>query len=222
MAPIVKIKSVVSTKLVAELRKRATSFRTAQIAARIQVPTDLTWWYYIEFGTATRRSGDAPYGGGATGPYPIDPIDRGDSSTLQSLHWGPQGAGVFMKHVSHPGIRPHPFVRQALPVIMAQLVTDIRAALTEGGFRQNVLKETLLNETMVFAKALLVENLATAAPGTREDGNLLGETASSVFEEEAEIVDAGDFSPGSSFIRPRAPRVFYDRNAKPKPVKVKT
>lgn len=213
-------------KFADELRARARSFRAAKIAARIQVPTDLSWWYFLEFGTASRRSSDAPYGGGATGTYLIKPIDRGNNSTLESLHWGPPGGGVFAAKVDHPGIRPHPFVRPSLSKIMQQFAADVAGALAREGFRANTVKQALINETMVFAKALLVANLAVAAPGTREDGNLLGLTAAEVFEEEAEITDAADFSPGGAgqFARraareirkpatsepPKKPRVDYD------------
>jgi hypothetical protein len=195
--PIIRISKVTSTKFVDELKARARSFRTTKVAARLQVPSDLSFWYWLEFGTATRRSPEAPYGGGTSSNYLIKPIQRGDSSTLEALHWGPEGGGVFAAQVMHPGIRPHPFVRPALNKIMQQFGKDLAAAFADGGFRTNVIRETLMNETMVFAKALIVKNLASAAPGTRPDGHLLGQTAAEVFDEESEIVSADDFSPGA-------------------------
>ena len=200
MAPIVKITPKSNGGFAKEFGARAASFRGAQIAARIQVPSDLTWWYFLEFGTATRQE-DAPVPGPGAA-YPIRPVDHGDH-TLHTLAWpGEGGETVFRKLVpAHPGIRPHPFVRQAIPDILSQWAIDIRAALVEGGFRMSTIKDSLMEETMPYALALLVSNLAAAAPGTRPDGNLLGDTAASVFEEEAEIVDAGDFSPGNSFTK---------------------
>lgn len=202
MAPLFKITPKSNGALAKEFQARATSFRGAQIAARIQVPSDLSWWYFLEFGTATRQQADAPVRGGGK-DYPIRPIERGDVSTLKSLAWPDGGGGtVFRAFVlHHPGIRPHPFVRGALGTIMQQFAKDIHAALAEGKVRSTTIKAVLMEQTMPYAKALLVDNLSVAAPGTRDDGNLSGNTAASVFEEEAEIVDASDFSPGNVFTK---------------------
>lgn len=197
--PPVKVKSTGGIGFAETFKRRAEELRSARIAARIQVPTDLKWWYWLEFGTATRQMSDAPVRGRGS-KYPIEPIDRGNAGTLKSLHWGPFGAGTFAAHVEHPGIRPHPFVRASLGMIMRQFRTDIVNGIRERGFSADVLRSILFDETMIYAKAKLVESLSVIAPGTREDGNLLGNSASSVFDEEAEIVDGKDFAPGTGAV----------------------
>lgn len=216
--PIVKIKLTSPGTFAAEMKKRAAAFKYARIGARIQVPSDLRWWAWLEFGSATRTMADAPFAGG--GAYPIKNIDRGDASTLRSLHWTANGVNVFKDNVpAHPGIRPHPFVRTAIKEIVEVFKADVVAALMDKGkdgykFSPGAIQDVLLNHTMVYALSLIVANLATAAPGTREDGNLLGETASSVFEEEAEIVDGSDFSPGANAAFARAALDRASRDAR--------
>lgn len=213
MPAAIRIKKVVSTKLRSRLMRIANNMRGAQIAARIQVPSDLSWWYWQEFGSASRQRSDAPFPGGIGGNYTIKPIDResngDDYASVKVLHWGPEGGGVFAPSVSHPGIRPRLFVRQAIPQIMRQFGADVAAALKGGAYTENVLKRVLMEQTMPYALALIVSNLETAAPGTREDGRLLGNSAAETFEEEAEIVDASDFSPGNPFTRAPKEKVRY-------------
>lgn len=175
-----------STKFLDELRKRQASFRGARIAARIQVPSDLSFWYFLEFGTASRQDSAAPIRGPGTS-YPIYPVDA------NALSWpGPDGERIVRdKVLAHPGIRPHPFVRQTLPDIRSFAKADLIAALMgAGGFRTANVKAQLLGNTMHRIVEMLSASLASAAPGTREDGKLDGNTAAEVFEEEAEVVDS--------------------------------
>jgi hypothetical protein len=226
MAPFVKI-TPKSMKFVDELRKRATSFRNAQIAARIQVPSDLSWWYFLEYGTASRQDASAPYRGSGE-KYPIDPIDRGDSSAnLDMLKFpGKDGESIYRAHVEHPGIRPHPFVRTTLPAIRQFAKQDLIMALKgAGGMRAGNLKLQLLNNTMPRAIEMIGETLATVAPGTRDDGKLQGNTAAEEWldeEDGAYVVDASVSSPGGASTKTGNAAVIVSTSPKTKRVTIRT
>jgi hypothetical protein len=196
-----------STKFIDELRKRSQSFQGAQIGARIQVPSDLIWWYWLEFGTAGRQDAGAPVRSGKT-TYPIAPVDRGGAATLDTLHWVDENGSHFpLRVAAHPGIRPHPFVRPILADIKAFAVRDVLAALAgDGGFRVVNVKSQLMQNTMHRIVEMISESLATVAPGTRPDGKLDGNTAAEVFEEGAEVVDGSAFAGGGSSLAAESPK----------------
>ncbi len=197
MPSIVPIK-VVSTKFLAELRARARSFANRKCAARIRVPDELQWWYFIEFGTAGRSEGPFPHD---PGYYTIVPKY---SSDLKFPAWTlnePPGSGlqvdadgnVHLHHVYHPGIRPRAYIRTNLKEWVNMVSEGIASAvlLDEGQFRYGVVKEQLMHGIMPQIVADIGELLdqESVAGHTREDGKLGGASAGDEWREEAEIVD---------------------------------
>jgi hypothetical protein len=209
MAAFIKTK-LTSTLFIKELQARRRAFQGAMIAARIQVPSDLQWWYWLEFGTASRQDANAPVTGSGA-PYIIKPVNalslyfphaNNPNSAFRTPFSAPGGEtapgpddGRFASVVVHPGVRPHPFVRGTLGPIM-RMVAEGFAQAAKGGLRPNVFQTYLVNEIMPQAIEMIAESLDAVAPGTREDGRLDGNSAADVFREEAEAVGAQDFSPG--------------------------
>ncbi len=164
-----------------QIEARATKWRGTKIAVRIKVPPELSWWYWQEFGTATR--GDA---GRASGkPYDILPVNA------KALSFpGPNGDRILTGSVrDHPGIKPRRLVESIRPEIRAQLLSKAHEAFKAGaGDQPALLKEAMFSGTEQ-AKTQIVESIADKLPGTRADGRLHGGTAASAFEAAAQVVD---------------------------------
>lgn len=159
---------------------RSQKWAIPPISARIFAPDDLIWWYWQEHGTASR--GEA---GGA--PYPIDPVNAKALAFPDA-----QGKLVFRQHVEHPGIAPRHSVLKAIPDIEAQSRTKLAAALTDGGLDNPSTLQTAVTAAVTEAKAQIVTSMSENIPGTRIDGKLAGDTAASVFDAEAEVIENGE------------------------------
>lgn len=147
-----------------------------KIAAGIHAPDELSWWAFQEYGTASR--GEA---GGV--PYTIDPVNA------EALAFpGPNGTTIVRKQVIHPGIPPRHSVGKVIPDIEEASAEKIAAALNGGALDDPTLLVAAVTDAVTDAKAKIVESMAQNIPGTRVDGKLLGRTASSVFDELAEVV----------------------------------
>lgn len=171
--------TVVSTRFLDELKRRSAEFRGKTVAARIQVPPSLYFWYWLEFGTALR--GEDPT---RQHTYPIDPVNK------KALHWtNPGGDSHFAFHVDHPGIRPHLIVRNVLESIREAAGLTLSEIIPNSGFSVAAIREGLLSNIMPNAKSQIVESMALKAPGVRSDGKLEGRSASEVFASEAKIVE---------------------------------
>jgi hypothetical protein len=181
-----------SLRFLDELKRRRASFTGRSVSARIQVPPDLRFWYWLEFGTAGRQDPSAPMKSKWGDTYPIEPV------RAQMLHWPnalapnePSG-GRFQFHVDHPGIRPTLIVRDVIAnkEVWKTIGQGIGNAMLHEGFRLGVLKAQLLEGAMPYISEQIASNLERAAPHTREDGKLDGNKASDVWREEVEIVDS--------------------------------
>jgi hypothetical protein len=169
-----------STRWLKELERRRREF-SRPIKARIIVPPELRWWYFHEYGTALR--GETPYASGHT--YEIHPI-RADW-----LQWPdenePDGFRRQFVVKAHPGVRATHMIRSVLDDIAQLARTDLMSAMLSGGFRADVVRGRLLEQTMHDAKNIIVASIAQHLHGTRPDGKLEGRYAHEVFEQKAEI-----------------------------------
>jgi hypothetical protein len=165
------------------LDRRIAAYKGAVAAARIEAPPELKFWYWTEFGTATR--GEAGHSSGFS--YDIDPVDA------EALRFPLGGEMVMFDHVDHPGIRPHRSIRKVLPEIHQVVQERVRQALRAGGTdNPQKLREAMVDATTA-AKALIVDSMAVNVPGRRElepeRGRLGGLSAAEVFEAKATVVD---------------------------------
>jgi hypothetical protein len=162
-----------------EIRRRREAITGRTLSARIRVPEELIWWYWQEFGTATRATDSE-----RTAPYPIP----GEDSTSKGVAFEGRDGGLVIRHrVWHPGVYPRAFVRMVIDEIVAGAWQDIADDLVHGRLAEA--HEALLSKSLTRAKELIVESMAQQLTGTRPDGKLGGASASEVFNTQAEIVD---------------------------------
>jgi hypothetical protein len=189
-----------SLRFVDELRKRRDSFLSnPNPSARLRVPLELKWWYWLEFGTAGRTDPSAPLPHAAN-TYPIEPTHGGAYPlAFPEPAWpGGPGAGAngyyYFGHVNHPGIRARMVVRGSLGDISTMMVQDLAKAFAEKGFRYRWM-QSAIRGTMNNGIRRIAEGYESAAPGSRdydEWGKLHGHTAAQVFRANAEVVSTED------------------------------
>jgi hypothetical protein len=193
---MIPIESKVKGLFLDKLNERLKKWQTAKgAAARVRVPNELSWWYWNEFGTATRFKAPSgaelshasikPVAGSRTGAYDIDPVDA------EALRF-PQGGEIQHRdHVEHPGIRPSRSVTQALPQIERALVQRVQSALKRGAVDNPELLDSAILSATQEAKLLITQSMAENLPGTRElepeHGRLGGRTAAEVFDQQATV-----------------------------------
>lgn len=151
--------TIKSTKFLSELWQRHYSFGTIA-AYRITVPQELSWWYMLEFGSAGRQDGGAPFksqwGQGQT--YPIDPVNG------KALHWVDDGGKEhFAFHVNHPGIRPRLVYRGARDEIITKALDYLGDALALK-MRMSSVDTAMLDNAMPAAVELMAEGFDMATP----------------------------------------------------------
>lgn len=167
-----------------KLEQRLADWQSANLRARVTVPPELKWWYWNEFGTASR--GDTERG--ASGNfYPIDPVNK------KLLSFPTEEGQVVALHVDHPGIHPHRFVLNSLPGIMDFARINVRTAFIRSGGDVEAVRIQLMEVVMPEAITEIARFMFFALPGTRmgEYSGLNGQVASDVFEREAKIVNTG-------------------------------
>lgn len=161
--------NVKSTRFLKELQARVASFSGRSPSAVLEVPPELKWWLYLEYGTA---------------PHAIDPHDP-----PEALRWYEGGHPVIRDHVDHPGIRPRAFVRKALPTISSVVTSAIYQGLVTNGFRYTAVRVSL-RSAATDAKAIIVQSLAQetkTTPRTDKDARLPGVTAAQEFSTKSTI-----------------------------------
>lgn len=178
--------SLQSMNFIPELRARRSSFH-GKVAYRVTVPSDLSWWYWLEFGTAGRQDSAAPVKTAHPGTYPIDPVNA-EALYFPDAHApNSPGGGRFAFHIDHPGIRPRLIYRGVRDDILLAAARGIGRGFIQEGVRLATLRTVLRDDVMPYAIEKMGEALDLAAPGVREDGRLDGNTAGEVWREEAEI-----------------------------------
>jgi hypothetical protein len=149
------------------------------VGYRIEVPPELIWWYYQEYGTAVRGEP-----GKASGvPYDIKPV------IAKALRI-PQGNGSFsfVREIKdHPGIPARYSVKKILP----ELEKYCKEQFAKPGIIDDpkFLAKTS-KECAEFAIKLIAESLDRNLDGIRRiDGKLEGDYPGEVFEKLAKVVE---------------------------------
>jgi hypothetical protein len=183
-----------SLRLTAALKTLANNARSAgRFGAVLEVPPDLGWWYYQEFGTATH------FDPGDHNGY-IPPSSHPDGYFIYPLH----GKGLKLRasaahpeetiipHVGppytqlHPGVEPKSFVRRVLNDIDAQSANALVAALVNSQYDFQAVKNALLGEVMDMVKNKIVSSMAESLHA-EPDGKLNGAEPAQVFEAAATV-----------------------------------
>lgn len=145
-----------------------------KVTGLLSVGPEAYFWYYQEFGTATR--------GGSGEPYIIEATP---GKTLTFPH---NGSVVHVKAVLHPGIHPARFVSKSLPTILSEGGAALAERFMEMGFTVAAAADAMENVIMPMALDMIVTQLSVDVPGTRPAGEgypagkLEGQTAAEVFE----------------------------------------
>lgn len=185
--------TITSTRWIEELQRRQEALTSQRVCARLRVSEDLAWWFFQEFGTATRADpyskaqgiGNMPRD--AEGRYLILPLY---GSELRFP--GADGEQVVTSKVWHPGVYPRAFVRAALDNIRIDFAKSVAPFVARG--EMNLAQEMLLNEVMIRALEAITENINQELTGIRDDGRLGGQSAAEAFSEGAEVVATGSES----------------------------
>jgi hypothetical protein len=187
-----------SLKLVEHLKDRSRKAAGAKASAAITVPDELSWWYFQEFGTASRMDPDAPSGTGSPEGYPIVPIN-GKALRLPIAAGHPTEtivAEVGPPHtLMHPGVHPKSFVRSILPEIASTARVAAMQALGESALDATAVREVLLNEVMPKVVDMIAESMAASGLAQRRtdgEGKLGSESPSEAFKSAAQIVDTSE------------------------------
>lgn len=167
-----------STRFLAALDQRIANVRSRTASARITVPEELIWWYFQEFGTASR----ATMGTSNPDGYEIVPI-HGDFLKFP----GKDGETVYSKAVHHPGVYPRAFIRRILDDIVNAAMKDVGQALLANGYSFDAVAQALIDYSLPRAKEMIVQSMAEELTGTRHYHS--GRSASEMFAEGAQIVD---------------------------------
>jgi hypothetical protein len=179
---MIPLRGTLKGNFLQQLQKRINAYSGAVVAARVRVPDSLNWWYWNEFGTATR--GDQGRGSGHT--YEIKPV------TAEFLRFVGRNGLVFVKAIeAHPGIPPSRSVTRALPDIRRTVRELVHAAFTQHGADNPKVLEGAIVEATEQAKQHIVDSMdRNLNQGVlREDGRLEGRTAAQAFQVGAEVVN---------------------------------
>lgn len=164
-------KAVYSMNFVMELENRFSSMSGANIGACLKVPPEHAWWYYQENGTAPG--------------YAIFPTAK------KALAWtNPDGSHRVLAYVpEHPGVKAKHFVLDAIPDIQLEVIKQIGNLVLD--FDAGQMQTVLVTEIMPVCKEIIIENVRTQLPGSREAGPGKGESAGKLGgSTAAEVLDA--------------------------------
>lgn len=182
-----------SLKLVDHLKERARKAAGAKLAAAVTVPDNLSWWYFQEFGTASRSELDSPHPEG----YEIHPVN-GKGLRLPATEEHPEELAVpyvgppYTK--LHPGVAPKSFVRSILPEIQQSARLQIMQALIESGLDPSAITDVLVDKIMpdvIEQIAASMERSGLAQRRADGEGKLGDQAPADAFRNEAEIIEKG-------------------------------
>jgi hypothetical protein len=184
-----------SLKLVDHLQAKAKKAAGARVSAAIRVPDELSWWYFQEFGTASRMDADAPTGTEHGEGYPILPVN-GKGLKLPAGGEYPTETvvpAVGPPHtLMHPGVHPKSFVRSILGEIGSTATRAVIQSIGESQLDVDAVREVLVGEVMPKIVDMIADSMAASGLAQRRtdgEGKLGAESPSEVFRDKAEIVD---------------------------------
>lgn len=166
------------------------------VGATLHAPDSLAWWYWNEFGTATKATGPVK----KHAAYKI----RGTKGN-PLVFWDWRYEGVIVKdYVSHPGITPSHSVLLSQPEYQRNIQEGFKEALSNGGLdNPTVIQQSILHSVQ-FAKEAIGDTMnitlqgndtfhpegAISGPG--QGGKLKGQSAGDVFKEQAVVIPNGE------------------------------
>jgi len=152
---------------------------TNKVSARLRIPKELEWVYWQEYGVPG---------------HTILPVES------KMLAFPGEGGTELRDQVEWPGVKPHHTILNAMDEIADAAREHLVQAMNRGGADDPEIVKEEMAQAVETAKALIVSGYERDLPGTRPDnaeypkqsGKLHGETAASVFDELAEVVDGSE------------------------------
>jgi hypothetical protein len=170
-----------------QLKKRQEAWSQAKLSARITVPPELDWWYWNEFGTATKA--DPGRGSGHT--YSIEPKDA------KALAFpGANGTVITARVDAHPGIKPSRSVAESRAQIDELLKSIVGQAVAQYADNPQEIQR-VLHTVAEQAVDIISDALSQNLNGVRnadplfpnQMGKLHGQRPGDVFKQNASVVD---------------------------------
>lgn len=161
-----------------------------EIVAVIHTPPELNWWYYNEFGTATKREGM----GSKTGYYEIP----GAGVSIFTYKGEHHHRKANVNPVHHPGTKASHAVLLAQPRYQEEIRNAIRVGFAYGSLDSVKKMKASLHAGMLNAKEAIAENYDVllqhndyhSAPGGVEGtGKLEGRKAADDYRKLAQVKD---------------------------------
>lgn len=171
-----------------QIRKRQQAWSQAKVSARITVPDELSWWYWNEFGTASK----ADPGRGSGAPYPIEPVN-GKALVFQ----GRAGTVITSRVDAHPGVRPSRSVAESRQQIDQVMRDAVAKAIAQSADKPELVQEALQSAARQAVEIIgeaMNRNLQPSRDGDSEFPNQAGRLggggrrAGDVFVQNAQIV----------------------------------
>lgn len=176
-----------SGQFVEQIGKLVGQLSSTKIAAEIVVPDSMSWWYWQEFGTATR--GDAGYASGRTYDDPSEPTGFAFPDALYPN--APDGYRVGEQLHNQPGIFPAHFVQSRIKTIMQFVGHSFFESGHNSKYDPEAIRADFLENVMPNTIGIIAQSMAEALPGVRATGKLHGGTAAGAFETEAKVRNTG-------------------------------
>jgi hypothetical protein len=179
-------------------RRKAVWSGEGNFSYRLRVPPTLSWWYYQEFGTATKFQQPPTSVGGFKVAKLSGNKSGGNKYKIEAvnaklLRFPYDGRMIYKLRVMHPGVEPARFVASSLTEIDAEVRRQVRNAFEYGAIDNPKILKGYVESAVVKAKDLIATNMSRTLNGTREveaeGGKLGGRDAASVFDDQAEIVE---------------------------------
>lgn len=163
-----------SSKLTQHLLDRAAQSRGRTIAACIDLPEDMDWWYYQEFGTVRSYVMEMPVTLPATMEF---------SKPTFLPYIGPPRTAL------HPPISPKKYITRILPEIREVINQGVANAFVKSDFDPNAAQDHLISEVMPKVVEMIAESMGESLTQPREDGKLKGIMPADEYRAKAQITD---------------------------------
>jgi hypothetical protein len=172
----IQIKSLQLLERLQQIKQRAAS--VGNIGVTLQVPDDLFWWVFLEFGTGRYRDENP------TGGYEITAINT------KMLHFFEAATGKerFESSVFMPGIPAFHMITSIYDDILSYQRSFIAQTLIESNYDMEAVKELIVSKMMPKIKEMIIDSFSENLPNHERELGRLSVTATQAFEEGLEIV----------------------------------
>jgi hypothetical protein len=172
----IQIKSLQLLERLQQIKQRAAS--VGNIGVTLQVPDDLFWWVFLEFGTGKYRDNDPTEG------YEIHNVIAKFLTFISSK----TGEKISVESVFMPGIPAFHMITSIYDDILSYQRSFIAQTLIESNYDMEAVKELIVSKMMPKIKEMIIDSFSENLPNHERELGRLSVTATQAFEEGLEIV----------------------------------